>query len=385
MKTAVLHVMFNPVTGPWSVIKTLAMAQEASGEYAGVGIGLITDTRWPGDYEVQWDGLPLHRFRERLSGAPYHVQYVKMCLRKPPVAAWAEALGRETGADRVVVHCHNAWVSGMYFPLGESTVPIIPVVTYHGVNADFRGQPVRGMFHRWLAGRVVAGGGRLTSVDAENLNRAESVLGMKREWFTVIPNGAPAVSGRAGPGLRGGGGLVVGHVGRLSDHKGWRIAFEAVERVRASGRDVRMVVAGGGPDAGEVAELAGRHGEWFRYLGHVSDPQGAVMPELDVMAMMSFQEGLPMSLIESFSVGLPVLATNAGGIREVIEDGVNGMLLERTVEALAGALLRVHDDRELLRRLSEGALASFEGKYDVRRIAEQYQRFYVKSQTGANI
>jgi glycosyltransferase involved in cell wall biosynthesis len=146
-----------------------------------------------------------------------------------------------------------------------------------------------------------------------------------------------------------------------------------------------MVVAGGGPDAGEVAELAGRHGEWFRYLGHVSDPQGAVMPELDVMAMMSFQEGLPMSLIESFSVGLPVLATNAGGIREVIEDGVNGMLLERTVEALAGALLRVHDDRELLRRLSEGALASFEGKYDVRRIAEQYQRFYVKSQTGANI
>lgn len=92
-----------------------------------------------------------------------------------------------------------------------------------------------------------------------------------------------------------------------------------------------------------------------------------------------------MSLIESFSVGLPVLATNAGGIREVIEDGVNGMLLERTVEALAGALLRVHDDRELLRRLSEGALASFEGKYDVRRIAEQYQRFYVKSQTGANI
>jgi hypothetical protein len=39
MKTAVLHVMFNPVTGPWSVIKTLAMAQEASGEYAGVGTG----------------------------------------------------------------------------------------------------------------------------------------------------------------------------------------------------------------------------------------------------------------------------------------------------------------------------------------------------------
>ena len=382
MKIAVLHVMYNPFTGPWSVIKTLAMAQEASGEYAGVGIGLMTDPRWPRDYEVQWDGLPLHRFRERLRGAPYHVQYVKMCLRKPPVAAWAEALGRETGADRVVVHFHNAWVSGMYFPLGKSDVPILPVVTYHGVNADFRGQPVRGMFHRWLAGRVVAGGGRLTSVDAENLNRAESVLGMKREWFTVIPNGAPAVSGRSGPALRGGGGLVVGHVGRLSDHKGWRIAFEAVELVRASGRDVRMVVAGGGPDAGVVAELAERHADWFRFLGHVADPQGAVMPELDVMAMMSLQEGLPMSLIEAFSVGLPVLATNAGGIREVLEEGVNGMLLERSAEALAGALIRICDDRGLLRRLSDGALGSFERSYDVRRIAAQYHQFYAEYLTG---
>ena len=383
MKTAVLHVAFNPVTGPWSVMKTLAMAQEESGEYAGVGIGLITDTRWPREYEVQWDELPLNRFRERMRGAPYHVQYVKMCLRKPPVAAWAEAFARETGAGRVVVHFHNAWVSGIYFPLGRASVPILPVVTYHGVNADFRGQPVRGMFHRWLASRIVRGGARLTSVDAENLNRAESVLGMKREWFTVIPNGAPAVSGRAGPALRGGGGLVVGHVGHLSDHKGWRIAFEAVELVRASGRDVRMVVAGGGPDAGEVAELAGRHGEWFRYLGHVADPQGAVMPELDVMAMMSFQEGLPMSLIEAFSVGLPVLATNAGGIREVLEDGVNGMLLERSAEALADALIRICDERGLLRRLSDGALSSFERSYDVKRIAEQYHQFYGESQSGS--
>ena len=174
----------------------------------------------------------------------------------------------------------------------------------------------------------------------------------------------------------------MGHVGHLSDHKGWRIAFEAVELVRASGRDVRMVVAGGGPDAGVVAELAERHADWFRFLGHVADPQGAVMPELDVMAMMSFQEGLPMSLIEAFSVGLPVLATNAGGIREVIEDGVNGMLMERTVEALAGALMRVHDDRELLRRLSDGALGSFERSYDVRRIAAQYHQFYAGSLTG---
>ena len=100
------------------------------------------------------------------------------------------------------------------------------------------------------------------------------------------------------------------------------------------------------------------------------------MPRLDVLSMMTVAEGLPMSIIEAMAVGLPVVATAVGGIPEMVADGRTGMLIERSVDALAAAIERLMADRSLLATFSENSVSRFREEFDIRYAVEQYDRVY---------
>ena len=371
--------MLNPVTGPWSVMKSLARAQQGSGLYCGVALGLITDPAWPTAYEEELPRLGLPIYRRKARKLPYHVQYLVQYLVPPRIERWAETLAGVSNATTVVVHFHNAWISGVFLPLPRTSTPMTVVATFHGVNADFRGQPVRRALHRWMGARLVHYGASLTSVDAANLVRARQILGLQPEHFTIIPNGVARAGNKGCPALNGAARFTVGHVGSLTEHKGWRIAAEAVKQVRESGRRIHLIIAGAGPDKDAVAAFAAAHSEFVEFLGHVQRPQETVMPRLDALALMSVQEGLPMSLIEALSAGIPVLATKAGGIPEAISDGCNGRLLPRSAGALAGALCELYDDRDKLAAISAGALHTFEERFAIEHVVQAYNRVYQKT------
>jgi glycosyltransferase involved in cell wall biosynthesis len=148
--------------------------------------------------------------------------------------------------------------------------------------------------------------------------------------------------------------------GRLSIQKALDVALRAV----AACDGVSLVIAGDGPERQRldllVAELG--VGDRVRFIG--AQPRETVLEVLaaaDAELLSSGWENFPHSLIEALAVGTPVIATGVGGVREIVTDGVNGLLVPPgDPEALAAAIRRFFADGELRERLRAAATGSVE-------------------------
>jgi len=376
---AVLHVALNPLTGPWSVMRELAAAQASSGLYAGVGIGVIHDRSWPEAYRAELrdrDGPCFRQGTVKLFGT---ASFLWQAVRRPGIERWVAGLAEKTGARRIVVHCHNAWMTGAFLPLRPAAgCEAVCVTTFHGVNARLDGKPLRRAAHRWMARRLCRSAARLTSVDAANIELAGSLFNLPAKRFTVVPNGVPATDRAGCPHLRGENTFTVGHVGSLSERKGWRLAAEAVRLAAGRGRPVRLVLAGEGEDRDAARELARQNPDRVEYRGFVRNPRLNLMPELDLLSVLSAHEGLPMTLIEAMSAGVPAAATAVGGIPEAISHGHNGFLIERSPRALAALVTELCEHPQKLAAASRAARKRFAEQFDIRHIVHTYHNLYTQ-------
>ncbi len=379
--TAVLHVALNPVTGPWSVMRDLAGAQAKSGLYGAVGIGIIHSRKWPASYDSELRSLGLSFFKAGTLESFGTAQFVWQRFQKPPVGTWGRELARRSGSGRVIVHFHNAWMSGVFLPLHPTpTCPVRCVATFHGVNAQLDGRPVRRWLHRWMAARLPRFGARLTSVDASNLPLAEKVLGLNPALFTVIPNGGVDDPEFKCAPWSGEGEFTVGHIGSIMERKGWRLAAEAVLQLRGEGLPIRLIIAGAGSEEEQARLMAKKSGGTIEFLGHVPQPRRNLLPRLHALSVMSRHEGLPMTIIEAMSAGVPVVATAVGGIPEAVAEGQTGLLIPRSVEDLVPALRRLVQAPELWHTLGAGARARFERQFEISHIVKHYDVIYTQPQ-----
>jgi glycosyltransferase involved in cell wall biosynthesis len=103
----------------------------------------------------------------------------------------------------------------------------------------------------------------------------------------------------------------------------------------------------------------------------------ALLAAADIFAMTSLWEGLPRSLVEALATGLPVVCYDADGVRDILRDGVNGFLVKRgDTAAMAERLSRLIRDRELRRRLSDGARATDLSEFDIDAMVRAQERLY---------
>ena len=137
-------------------------------------------------------------------------------------------------------------------------------------------------------------------------------------------------------------------VGVLERYKGIDVLAEAWRLAAPRVPDTSLLLVGNGPSAPIVERLVGdlpQQTEWTRRL-----PSGEVARALDestLLVLPSRSEGLPRVVIEAFCRGRPVIGARAGGIPDIVEDGVSGVLVPREdPAALAGALVRVLSDRD---------------------------------------
>jgi glycosyltransferase involved in cell wall biosynthesis len=172
--------------------------------------------------------------------------------------------------------------------------------------------------------------------------------------------------------------VVVGTVALLKEQKGIRFLVDAARMVIARNPSVRFVHMGDGPlqrDISRRIAVAGL-GERFQLLDRVPDPV-QWLSGLDVFALPSLWEGLPIALLEAMTAGLPSVGTAVSGIEEVVEDGRTGRLVPAAdPAALAEAILALASDPATRARYGAAA-AQRVHRFDPALAAASYRQLYV--------
>jgi glycosyltransferase involved in cell wall biosynthesis len=265
-----------------------------------------------------------------------------------------------------------------------------PVVVSHEHTWSFQGMPVR----RFLDRNVVARGSDVVlAVSERDRQQMIAVERIPAGCIRVLPNGIPTpiergTSVRRDLGVAPDVGLI-GSVGRLYPQKGYDDLIRAAALLKQTyARPFRCVILGHGPEEerlrGLIDEL-GVAGE-VQLIGRREDIADVVRA-LDVAVLSSKYEGMPLAIIEYMAGGAPIVSTAVGGVPELIEDGVHGLLVSPEDPAeLAAAMQRLLEDRALAERLGQAAQQRQRANYDldvvVRRLQELYLELYTARRGG---
>ncbi len=209
---------------------------------------------------------------------------------------------------------------------------------------------------------------------AENLRKYEGIAEKRLE---VILNGIDggwyrAESARAdSSALRRAAGLsgfkrVIGLGVRLEEQKGIRFLLAAMPQILSRHPDTGLAIAGAGSQAEALqaqAESLGIAGN-VRFLG--AFPQlTSFYPLIDLFVLPSLWEGLPLCLLEAMCLGLPIVATQVGGVGDLIKDGETGLLVPaESPKALAAAVTELLDQPERAEALGREARKVFDARHD---------------------
>ncbi|MBU8871802.1 MAG: glycosyltransferase family 4 protein [Gemmatimonadales bacterium] len=171
-------------------------------------------------------------------------------------------------------------------------------------------------------------------------------------------------------------------VSRMLFEKGIAEAVEAAVRIGESRDDVQILLAGE-PDLDNPMGIpVARLETWSKennveWLGRVSDVAGLVQGCHVALLPTYYREGLPKSLLEAAACGLPLVATDVAGCREICHDGVNGILIPpRDVPAIVEAVLRLIDDAGLRERMGHQSRALVESEFKVEKVVDQTMDLY---------
>lgn len=171
--------------------------------------------------------------------------------------------------------------------------------------------------------------------------------------------------------------FVVGHVGALSDgHKGQLTLIAAAKRLEPEIPELLVVFLGQGPDEPKLKEAAADCSH-VEFAGFVTDV-GSYLAAFDVFAFPSRYEALGSILLDALTAGLPIVASNVGGIPEAVRDGREGILVPPgDAEALAAGIRRLYQNPALREKLSTAASRRAE-LFTAERMADEYLALYRK-------
>jgi len=329
---------------------------------------------------------------------------VVCCIgRKGPIGAEIEAAGirveelgklRKSGFDREIVSLLRALIrreridlvhahmyhANLYGRLAAFREGVPAVISVH--NTYVRSKILRRVLNWWLGRRTpfILAGSEAIRDDIARYDRVppEKIrvvpYGVDVEKFNCALSREEAREKLGLPGDR----YLVGTVGRLEEQKGQKYLIDAAGRLCREERRVTLEIVGSGREEDRLRDQAVQEGigDSVLFLGTRRD-----LPELframDVFAFPSLWEGFPIALLSAMAAGLPVIVTPVGGVPEVVEDGINGLIVPAgDPVALAEAIRKAHENPVGTSGLGRAAAATIRDKYSHRTTARRIMEIY---------
>lgn len=168
------------------------------------------------------------------------------------------------------------------------------------------------------------------------------------------------------------------HVGRFSPQKNHKLLIEAFRMANKTCSNISLTLVGDGELTNEIKNLVNEYGltSKVRFYG-VTSEVATVLLESDVFILSSDWEGLPLSVIEAMSTGLPIISTDVGGISDLVYNDVNGYLVRKgNIEDLSNAIVSLCKDKDKLLIMSYKS-SEIAKEFDIKKMVEKYSEVYL--------
>jgi glycosyltransferase involved in cell wall biosynthesis len=182
--------------------------------------------------------------------------------------------------------------------------------------------------------------------------------------------------------------FLVGIVAHLADHKGHKYLIKATEILKERAPHIRVIIVGEGPLRMELDKLVKQtHVEDIVFFLGFREDVPQILASLDLFVLSSHLEGMGSSIMDAMASRLPVVATKTGGIPEVVVNNETGLLVPpKSPTALAKAILKLYEDRELGKRLGQKGYDVVHQKFSAEAMAgkviQEYERIARKKKLG---
>ncbi len=277
-----------------------------------------------------------------------------------------------------IVHSHkfgsNAWAAALRPVTGT------PVLIAHEHTWSFQGQPVRKFLDRHLVARAAD---VILTVSTEDRRRMIEIEGISPETLLFVPNGISAPAHASRRDLRAELGIppsapVVGTVCALRPQKAVDVLIRAAARLRESIPELRVLIVGDGEERAALERLVAESGlsGTVTLLGQRSDVPD-LLNTLDIAVCCSDFEGTPLSVLEYMEAALPVVATRVGGVPDLIEPGVHGLLVRpQDPDGLGDAIAALIADGERRAKMGLRARERRRSEFDISTMVATVEGLY---------
>lgn len=281
-----------------------------------------------------------------------------------------------------VVHSHE-FAPSVFGAMATWLTRRTHVFTTHG-NLYFAAAWRRKALMRWAARHSDA----VVSVSRDTADDLERLLELRKGAVHVIANGIMSKAGERQPvraelGLKPEDVLLLA-LGNVSERKNHIAILRALEQLQRRRPELQWHLAIAGTDQGKLGELR----EFARvtalesrvhFLGHRGDTEN-LLAASDIFVMSSLHEGMPLAIMEAMFASKPVITSVAGGIGEMITEGVEGMLTAvNDDDAMARGLERLLSDASLRQRLGAAARERAQRQFGIAPMVDAYMKLYLRN------
>lgn len=270
-----------------------------------------------------------------------------------------------------IIHSHHRWSSFVSFFVSRMfRIPL--VTTYHGINSEKR------LLTLW--------GDTVISVSEDAKKHLIDYFKVTPNHIKVIHNGIKLpdtdwddIKHNKNPKSNHNGGTTIANIARMSPEKDQESLFMAMKIVLHDHPHARLLMVGTGPLENKLKRLAielDMEGN-IEFVGEV-EKISDILAKIDIVVLTSLTEGLPISILEALSFGIPVVATSVGDIPEIISDRTTGCLVPpKDPEGLANAINFMLSNYDAAMEMGQNGKKLVREKFSAKQMANETEKVYL--------